>query len=311
MTKNFENFLLGLLWLLSISLAVTFWMNINYGFNVLSSAHWAYLSELQASRTQIKFDFYISLISAIVIGLVGLYIIVRPRDKKITASEVSPESKFDIPRTQVAPQKNTQKSQIQEHAAQIEPVPSKPKIIVQNRPLSPSGISSPVHTPRQTLTPPTEKVVPPVPTLISEKPNIAKSNSELQTEFETLGYIIKPCNKIGKITKPVVALGYDNTLWIGASKESVKSMQDSIQTLISIFDDTLGDSASDIIVHGCIVDTNETSDNPELISTFTNINEFKGFMNDKYNKKPDDFDDDLFDAISTYISTVTNYIGKE
>ena len=37
----------------------------------------------------------------------------------------------------------------------------------------------------------------------------------------------------------------------------------------------------------------------------------KQFISEHPNTKPDDFDSDLFDAISTYISTVMNYIGKE
>ena len=79
MTKKFGNILLGLLWLMTITLATTFWMNIKYGFNIFSAAHWAYLSELQAYRTQIKLDFYISLIAAIIIGLTGLYFLLRPK----------------------------------------------------------------------------------------------------------------------------------------------------------------------------------------------------------------------------------------
>ena len=123
--------------------------------------------------------------------------------------------------------------------------------------------------------------------------------------------MIKPCRKIGKIVAPVVALGYDNTLWLGASNVTLADMQDAIQTLIALFDDTLGDTAEDIIIHGCIVGGTEKSQNPDLISTFATPDELKQFMKEHQNIKPDDFDNDLFDAISTYISTVMNYIGKE
>ena len=34
-------------------------------------------------------------------------------------------------------------------------------------------------------------------------------------------------------------------------------------------------------------------------------------MNAHQNTKTEDYDPELFDAISTYISTVTNYIGKQ
>ena len=50
---------------------------------------------------------------------------------------------------------------------------------------------------------------------------------------------------------------------------------------------------------------------PFMISPFNDIGQFKQFMNGNKNTKPDNFDKELFDAISTYVSTVANYIGKE
>jgi len=305
MTRNFDNFLLGLLWLLSIALATTFWMNIGYGFNILSSAHWAYLSELQASRTQIKFDFYVSLIAAITIGLVGLYIIMRPRIRRTVNPDTSVKTEPPI-HTNVIP------TNMPERETQKIPVtPDRPKILSQNRPMTPTGLTSTMRPPQQPLAPPTPRAVTPTPNITTPKTETKKPDPEIQNIFESGGYIIKPCQKIGKLVSPVIALGYDNTLWIATSGASVSDTQDAIQTLISLFDDTLGDSADDIIVHGCIVNTTEQSNNPDLISTFATLDEMKQFLSDKPNTKPDGFDNDLFDAISTYISTVTQYIGKE
>jgi len=320
MTKNFDNFLLGLLWLLSIVLATTFWMNISYGFNILSAAHWAYLSELQASRTQIKFDFYISLIAAIVIGIVGLYIIMRPRIRRDDSAEQKTIPKFEpapIPTPQqkiVAPTPTRTPEPakaVEQPAPVLTPVLSAPKPTAQTRPLSPSGFSSHPQSASQTLTPPPPKAATPTPTIPTQKNDIKKTDPDIQNVFDSAGYIIKQCDKIGNLAAPVVALGYDNMLWIAAPNTTFATMLDAIQTLIGIFDDTLGDTANDITVHGCIVGTSEESKNPDLISIFANIDDFKQFMSDKPNTKPDDFDSDLFDAISTYISTVATYIGKQ
>ena len=49
----------------------------------------------------------------------------------------------------------------------------------------------------------------------------------------------------------------------------------------------------------------------DLVLTFKTIDEFRKFMNEHQNNKPEDFDSELFDAVSTYISTVMNYIGKQ
>ena len=300
MIRKFDNFLIGLLWLLSVTLATTFWMNINYGFNVLSTAHWAYLSELQASRTQVKFDFYISLIVALAVGIVGLYILIRPRFRKIPTLHAP----LSMPPTQ-SPEQQATTPIISSGVPQPAPQPVTPA-----RPMPPAAMMSrqitppPTATATRIFTPPTPKVAPPAL-------EIQNNNSEIKNIFESLGYAIKPTKKIGKVVNPVVTLGYDSTVWIVSSDVSVDDMRDAIQTIISIFDDTLGDTANDLTVRGCIINTSEQSDNTDLITTFHDLDEFRKFMNDIPNTKPDDFDSDLFDAISTYISTVTNYIGKE
>ena len=264
MTRKFDNFLIGLLWLLSIMLATTFWMNIKYGFNILSAAHWAYLSELQASRTQIKFDFYISLIAALVIGLVGLYILVRPRFRKIPV--LQPEMKL-APMEPHTPAVEMSNYESQNQTPPQAPTPQ----IMPARPIPPSGLTQRKTTAPQTLTPPPAPVTAPVPNVQQISNN---NNSGIQKIFESDNYVVKPSKKIGRIIAPVVALGYDNTVWICASGTTVDDMRDAIQTIITVFDDTLGDTANDLSVRGCIVDTTEESDNPELILTFRDMDAF-------------------------------------
>ena len=88
-------------------------------------------------------------------------------------------------------------------------------------------------------------------------------------------------------------------------------MLDAIQTLVTIFDDTLGETANDISVRGFIISPSEpVKRQDELIVTFDSNADFIKYVNEHKNEKPEDYDAELFDAFSTYISTVTGYIGK-
>lgn len=303
MTKKFGNLLLSLLWLMTVTLATTFWMNIKYGFNIFSAAHWAYLSELQAYRTDIKPDFYISLILAIVIGLVGLYFLARPKMRTffIEPSQMPPPPQVDTPNIfNLQRPVESIKQQPDEQTT-----PRAPQINI-TRPMSPTGISRSRPAPKQNNT-----AYVPAPKITPTNPADSSHLAEISGILDAAGYIIKPCARIGKLVKPVVALSYDQTIWVCTENVSGADVLDALQTLIAVFDDTLGDSANDLTVRGCIINSTAPTENPELIETFNTIDEFQEFINNHPNTKPDDYDQDLFDAISTYIGTVTNYIGKQ
>lgn len=294
MRNNFDKFLLGLLWLMTVALATTFWMNIRYGFDIFSAAHWEYLSGLQADRAIIKPEFYISLIFAIVIALAGLYAIVRPRFRKVPM----PQSQDSAPATPAAPTASTAGN----------------NFIGMQRPKSPASLGTKVarRQPSEQFTPPTQRMNTPVAQtpVVPMVPAANPLANNIHSILESVNYVMKPCKRIGKLNNPVVALGYDQTLWIATSDADPADMVDAIQTLVAVFDDTLGDSANDITPHGCIIGSKGENNN-DLISTFANINDFKQYMDEHKNVTSENFDKELFDAISTYISTVTNYIGKE
>ena len=313
MRKKFDNFLIGLLWLLTVSLATTFWMNIKYGFNIFSAAHWAYLSELQAYRTQIKLDFYISLIVAIIIGLFGLYMLVRPRKQTLHLESTK------LPPSMNAPQSNVvlQAPQSQKNATTDirDSKPANTTAPVQHfgptRPMSPSGTRPPIIASQQNRVAPAQ-IPTPTPKLPgANTPVVPQYTNEIKSIFERNGYIIKQSKHIGKLNRPVLALSYDQTIWIGTSGVSTSDTLDAIQTLMTIFDDTLGDTSQGINIYACIIDATDTSVNSDLIYTFKTPDEMQSFMNSHPNEKPDDYDDELFDAMSIYIDTVTNYIGNQ
>lgn len=311
MKRNFDKILLGILWVVTVVLATTFWMNMRYGFNIFSSIHWKYLSELQATRTNIKPEFYISLVVAIVLALAGLYLIVRPRFRKIHFPTqpkivIQPE-----PQQPIIPQQPSQQPTVlQPNTPNVYNGPS-----ALARPLSPIFMQT---TQRQ------KQFVPPTQRLSTNPPTFAKNaqpapiqpnnienpfSQEMSRIFESVGYIMKPCNHIEKLKNPIVALGYNQTLWIGASDAAVSDVIDAIQTIVALFEETLGDSANDINIRACVIAPTDATKNV-LVSTFGDIRQFETFMTENPNTQPKDFDKELFDAISTYISTVTNYIGK-
>ena len=121
---------------------------------------------------------------------------------------------------------------------------------------------------------------------------------------------MKQCKHIGKLQNPVVALGYNQTLWLATSNANPEDVVDAFQTLVALFDDTLGDSANDITLRGCIIAPTAPTEH-DMISTFDSVDKFKQFISEHKNTQPDGFDKELFDAISTYVSTVASYIGKE
>lgn len=301
MTKKFEKFLLGLLWLLTITLATTFWMNIKYGFNIFSAAHWAYLSELQAYRTQIKTDFYISIIAAIVIGLIGLYVLARPPRPRAYKQPHPKEPEQPITQTVSHETKPVSESVPAQQTDLPRPV------IPSARPLPPSGAHA---------APPRIQVqqTAPVATSHFTAPNIKQQKpqhlDEISNIFQDAGYTIKKCNRIGDLKEPVVALSYDQKLWIGTSNVSASDAMDAVQTLLAVFADTLGDSANDMSVYACILNATDEPEDRDIISTFNTLDELKNFVNAHPNAKPEDYDPELFDAVSTYIDTVINYIGK-
>ena len=302
MKSFFDKFLFGVLWLLSITLVATLWMNTNYGFDILSAAHWEYLGSLQAHRSGIKPDFYISLLGALFIALIGLYLIVRPRTHR--AKKIAPMAQTpNIAVSTQSPGQPTQEPKIENDLNQ-RPIPP---ASLSSRPVSPLGLRPPTIRPLNTSP---QNITIPKPN--QPIPTTQPANSpEVQRALESADYVIKKCARIGKLENPAVAIAYDQNMWIVSTKVSPETMVDAIQTLISIFDDTLGETANDISVHGFIIEpTEQVQRDDNLIITFDNTTDFVKYVSEHKNEKPDDYDAELFEAFSTYISTVTGYIGK-
>ena len=147
--------------------------------------------------------------------------------------------------------------------------------------------------------------------MATPQPTQNTNSPEIRTALENGEYIIKKCDRIGKLQNPTVAIAYDQSMWIIATKTSPNTMVDAIQTLVTIFDDTLGETANDIKLRGFIIEPTEpVQRGDDLIITFDNTADFVKYVSEHKNIKPDDYDTELFEAFSTYIGTVTGYIGK-
>ena len=91
MKKHFEIILLDVLWLSATILFANFWFDIRFGFNIFYGAHWHYLAVQQLTHGTILPLFYISIALFVALGVSGLYLISRPRLRKIDFSADAPQ----------------------------------------------------------------------------------------------------------------------------------------------------------------------------------------------------------------------------
>ena len=310
MRKNFDKFLLGLLWLLTITLAACFWLNTFYGFNIFSGAHWAYLSEIQASRAPIKSDFYLSILIFIVIGISGLYLLIRPRFRKI---KLAPNNRLEsVPATteqkkeSVPEQTKTEPEQIKEQKMPAPGTVNIPGRRALSRPMSPAiGVRS-VSRPTSPIT---STYTPPLNSGSSAQSSATQTlNKDIQNILESGNYIVKTCNNLADIKNAIVSLAFDNKIWVISANNSTENLQNAVNGLQSICMDTLGETASMLNINGIVINPTDTSAS-DSVQTFKNLDEFDNFIKNNPNTEPEDFDKELFDAVSTYLSTVLMNIG--
>ncbi len=109
MKKHIETILSSVLLGTSVLLGLSFWLNIKFGFNLFYAAHWDELAKLQASHIKIDTGFYISIGVAIFIFIFGLYLIFRPRLRKIFTNK--PNENTNVSQPIYVEQKNNTKTE--------------------------------------------------------------------------------------------------------------------------------------------------------------------------------------------------------
>lgn len=316
MKRKFEHFLLSILFGTSVLMALTFWLNINFGFNCLSVSHWTQLASLQATGTPINKDFYLSIGIGIIVFLFGLYIINRPRFRKIPKmpQSVKNEPVVSLAKPETAPLPTIQQPKQEQDILESVPVqqPIEEKQETSNTPVAvPNGIPL-VRPPKLKLPTNISKMA---ATQYQQQENdlikqqqLEKQNAEIVQIFTDNNYVVKKNPTIGKLKTNLFAIGNNEKIWMGAIDCDIESMQSAIKQLQDIFTETLEDI--EIHVNAFILDTlgkYSATDNIEVFHTIAELNEF---ISKNPGDEIEDYEQDNFNAYSEYIDTVITMLYK-
>ena len=291
MRNKFDNFLLGLLWILVSTLGLCFWFNIQFGFNLLSASHWQHLSYMQATRAPITPAFYISLVIGVFFIIFGLYLLIRPKFRKIQLPSQLPEQ-----------QTIQQPTKIQQPTTD-EFTMSRPKRLMGGE-YSTAPVQNITHD-----APPTAPVVTQnsAQSQVPQQPVQSAEYPELKEIFESTGYTIKKAPRILGYQTALLAIGTSETVWIGAVGIETSTLQSIIDSITQVFSDTLEDIT--ITTHGFVIAPSDADAPSPNILTFATVEDLRNYMQPHPNPPLDTDMAENFDAFSEYISTVMDYIG--
>ena len=304
MMSKINNILIGVLWLLAVTLGTTFWFNTIFGFNIFSIPHWQHLAYIQATGQSVKPAFYISIIVAVLIAFYGLYKLLQPRFRQIKLTV------FDRTRTATKPDLMAAATQTTQQIVQTpviqpdnEQSPStethNDNALQNNRPprLNIPAVTRNATAPRVPLTP------------IQKTPtNPETEYADIRNIFESAGYLYKGAPKIKNVQTAVVAIGTDEILWIGAVGVQNADMNRAVQTLSGVFADTLEDI--EIHINAFVIAAPDAANATPNILQFATVDDLRNYISGIPNTPPDGDDVENFDAYSGYIGTVMDYIGK-
>lgn len=304
MKKQIDFILLGTLWVLATILGTSFWFNTQFGFNILSTAHWRYLATLQASGTPVRPIFYVSVIVAVVIIIGGLYLLMLPRIRGLRLgarrrlhdrAKVAKDASQSTTPLAVPQEQNS----IETAPVAVAPSPGMrpPRLnfgTVRPKPIAPSGAGN---------TPGTSPAdAPQTPAL---RPANDAALAELKRIFESAGYLVKPSPRIAGLALDLFAVGMGENLWMGGIGANPTALERSVKRISDVFTDTLDDIP--IHIHAFTIGTDMTSTDTVLV--FPDIPTLGQYMADHpaTTVPPESRED--FDAYNEYIDTVSNYLN--
>ena len=326
MKKRYEIILLDALWLSAILLFANFWFDIQFGFNIFSSAHWNYLAVQQLTPGRVLPLFYISMGGFLAVAVAGLYFISRPRIRKINFSVQSEQPSAPIGKL---PEDLPPLAKNQEFS----PLPKTPI------PIRPPKIISPLLAQRM-----------PEPQEIRNQPAVNAFNTTVNTGmneklkeiFENAGYTVKKPPKIGDLRLDLLAVGMDETLYIGLADPHTGDMTafeggdskwtsskgdftspvwritQATEKIRALFSETL-DSDIQIKLKAFVVMNNANILNKDSLGriwdafgadVFESMDALQEFMQEHKNRKMNSGEKEDFDAYSEYIDTVADYFNK-
>ena len=304
MMNRINNILIGLLWLLAVTLGSTFWFNTMFGFNIFSVQHWQHLAYIQATGQSVKPAFYISIIVAVLIAFFGLYKLLQPRFRQIILPV------FDRARPATTPDSVTLSTQPAQQIVQSPVV--QPADEQQHTPESHTNDSFQANRPPRLNIPTVTRTapVPRVPLVPVQKAPINPETeyADIRNIFESAGYLYKGAPKIKNVQTAVVAIGTDEILWIGAVGVQNADMNRAVQTLSGVFADTLEDI--EIHINAFVIAAPDAANATPNILQFATVDDLRNYISGIPNTPPKGDDVENFDAYSGYIGTVVDYIGK-
>ena len=253
MKYRIDNILLTLLWLLAGILGASFWFYTIFSFNIFSAKHWEYLSYLQASQSQIKSTFYISFVIIIFIMLFGLYVLIRPKFRKIKLQK--PIKTYT---------QNTEKSE----GMKAKPITDTDSSNLNKLPETHQSLDQKEY-PQPNLIRPPRLNIPNVNILQNADRKNVKTTSnqtakkqqeypEIKEIFSEAGYIVKDNPKINGEKTALFAIGTNENLWIGCVDIKSSLLNSMISKLSAIFTDTLEDIY--ININGFIIKSDDSDD---------------------------------------------------
>ena len=283
--------LLGTLWTLAIVLVLDFWLNTAYNFNMFSHAHWQYVANLQANNRPIVTGFYIAIAAAISLTIFGIFMLWRPRFRKIIFSQ---------------PANNTSEQTTSQPIVNNTPQPQPTQTIT----LQPTIQRPPflhIQVPKAPAHPITQPIKKETPVTKPTNTNVAQYKQESREIFEKANYKVLTPKTIKNIPLSLIALGNQETLWIGAANISHNQMADIILAFQNIFQETLENIAIDI--NAFII--NPTDDvQLDAILDFKNTDDLAAAISSLPNEPESDIDKESgnMDAFAGYIETVLTYL---
>lgn len=322
MKDKIENILLGLLWLLVATLGTTFWFNTKFGFDIFSGTHWKYLATHQATHQNINAAFYPSMVLSVFITLFVLYLLVRPRFRKIKLpvvhkSENSESTKpVYTPESVALPEPKSALDIVSAPQSDTTPAPQ-PVPFNMTRPprLAINPMASYGPAPQTPTSQPTPTVAQPVqqpspaPVAQPAQTNLPAENPDLIKIFTDMGYEIKKSPRIGGTQFQLLAIGQNEVLWLGGVGISTMEMNRAAEQMANLFLDTLDGIEIDIRTFTVYAPDTGAPTNPNVL-TFDSFSALREYVSEHPNPPLADTDAENFAAYSEYISTVIEYLGK-
>lgn len=292
MKNKLEHILLSVLLGLSILLGLSFWLNTVFSFNLFCPAHWDEFGRLQASHTPIATGFYVSFAVALLLFVIGFYLIYRPTKRHIVV-EKQPDNIITKPIVEDIPQQTEPEKEEPPVVAQM-PISRPPRL---NLPKNMAQIAAQKNSAREQSVVAKQK----------EDPSQNPYNPVVSEIFSNAGYTVKPNPTISGFVPNLFAIGANEIVWIGGIDCDVEKIMQAIEKLQSVFQSTLEDIP--ININAFVLDNlNKYDSENSPLMVFKSIDELKEFITEHPADKITDEEQESFDSYSEYIDTIIQYI---